>query len=58
MLSGRDGEGIDVQDVEGNTPLHLACCMGHTKTVNMLIERGANIRLRNEYGSTREARTL
>ncbi len=37
----------DVQDEDGNTPLMLAAYHGHAATVRMLIDRGADVDLRN-----------
>ncbi len=36
----------------GNTALHIACARRDTETINFLIERGADIELKNEHGLT------
>ncbi|EED22491.1 ankyrin repeat domain protein, putative [Talaromyces stipitatus ATCC 10500] len=40
------------QDNHGMTLLHLAASTGRTQTMVFLLRRGANVYLRNEYGST------
>ena len=37
----------DVEDEDGNTPLMLAAYHGHAETVRMLVERGADVDIRN-----------
>jgi len=39
---------LEVQDLEGNTPLMLAAYHGHAGTVRELIRRGADVDLRNK----------
>jgi hypothetical protein len=48
MLIDR-GDVINVQDNDGNTPLHLAL---NVEMARMLISRGANIHTRNSLGKT------
>ena len=36
----------------GNTALHIACARRDAETINFLIERGADIELKNEHGLT------
>ena len=45
---------IDVSrpNTDGNTPLHLACENGDTECVNVLLEAGANLAVRNAEGKT------
>ena len=42
----------NVQDASGNTPLHLAAASGKLKAVQLLIEFGANLHIRNNAGCT------
>lgn len=49
------GKGVDINEkntVSGNTPLHYAVNAGKVEMVKILIENGANFRLRNKYGFT------
>ena len=48
----------DVRDDDGNTPLMLAVCHGHTATVRMLVERGADVDLPNNRNQTPVAGAL
>ncbi|CAB0032077.1 unnamed protein product [Trichogramma brassicae] len=43
---------VDVQDEEGNTPLHEAVNWGNKKVVEKLLRRGANANLATNYGMT------
>ena len=43
---------IDEQDNDENTPLHLACANNHKKAVRVLVEAGASVFSRGEYGYT------
>merc|ERR1719281_1231542 len=48
-------EGMDVnirQRSAGSTPLHAACFYGHMPVVSLLVAKGADINLKNRYGST------
>lgn len=46
------GAGVDVNSRNGNlsTPVLLAAAAGHTEMVRFLVERGADLTIRNEYG--------
>ena len=46
------GAETDVQDEEGNTPLHLAAKYGKLKAVRILLKAGASIHLTNADGQT------
>ena len=41
------GGNIDVQNVDGETPLHLASQEGKTETAEMLVTHGANINIQD-----------
>ena len=43
---------IDAQTNDGDTPLHHASRYGHVETVELFLEYGANIRIRNNEGRT------
>lgn len=43
---------LDVQDNDGNTPLHLAAKMGYMNKAAMLVEHGASTTLINNKGKT------
>jgi ankyrin repeat protein len=41
------GANIDIPDIQGNTPLHLACARGNLPIVRLLIENKADVNLGN-----------
>ena len=43
---------VDVQDENGNTPLHIACQNGRTKIVRLCVERKGNLNAQNDSGQT------
>eukprot|EP01121_Diplochlamys_sp_Union-15-3_P006774 TRINITY_DN1729_c0_g2_i1.p1 TRINITY_DN1729_c0_g2~~TRINITY_DN1729_c0_g2_i1.p1 ORF type:complete len:706 (+),score=130.91 TRINITY_DN1729_c0_g2_i1:126-2243(+) len=44
---------INQKDLEGNTPLHLACSQGiECSIVALLLEKGSDINLQNNFGNT------
>lgn len=43
---------VDVRDMNGNTPLHLACLSGYTEKARMLLAAGADPDLVNSSGTT------
>ena len=49
ICSVRDA--INAQDVLGNTPLHYAVMINNDKLINLLIERGANKKIKNNEGT-------
>jgi len=49
ICSVRDA--INAQDVLGNTPLHYALMIQNDMIINLLIERGANKKIKNNEGS-------
>ncbi|PRP80186.1 ankyrin repeat-containing protein [Planoprotostelium fungivorum] len=49
----RSGIPIDVRDeVNGSTALHYACLKGHRQTIEILVQNGANVNVRNNRGVT------
>lgn len=49
---------LDVQDLDGNTPLMLAAYHGHADTVRQLVGRGADVDLHNKRGQAPVAGAL
>jgi len=47
-LLDQDASLLNARDTDGSTPLHCASWKGHTETVQLLIERGADIEATNE----------
>ena len=43
---------VDIRAKRGYTPLHVAASMGHEECVKVLLHRGADVSLRDEYGKT------
>jgi ankyrin repeat protein len=43
---------LDIQDSEGNTPLHFASMTGHREIYCYLIEQGSDPHLRNKEGES------
>lgn len=43
---------LDLKDIEGQTPLHLAASYGNTRIVRRLLLKGANRYLKNNEGKT------
>ena len=50
------GADIDIRFTNGNTPLMWAARMGLKDAVNMLLENGADLEAKNNYGSTPTSR--
>ena len=46
------GAFINATDREGNTPLHDAADGGYVAIAKLLLDHGANYRIKNKYGST------
>ena len=46
------GVSVNVADVDGRTPLHLAALHGNLATVSMLLDCGADFTLRDRFGRT------
>lgn len=42
--------GLDLQDIEQQTPLHLATIQGNTKIIRKLLIAGANRHIKNDKG--------
>ena len=47
MLVGKDTCKVSSEDNDGMTPLHIACQNGHTKVIQILLARGADVDHRN-----------
>ena len=55
LLDGKyEGKGADInlQSINGYTPLAYACLTGHEAVARLLLERGANTTLQSKSGST------
>ena len=55
LLDGKyEGKGADIntQDINGYTPLMWACIYSHEAVVRLLLDRGADIKLRLKDGRT------
>ncbi|CAL9687023.1 unnamed protein product [Knipowitschia caucasica] len=46
------GSNLSLGDYDGRTPLHVACCEGHFKTVQYLLSHGATVYAKDRYGAT------
>lgn len=46
----KETSGLDLRNEGGNTALHWACLNGHLDTVKLLIEYGAEVKLKNKAG--------
>ena len=46
------GEGIDVKDALGRTPLHMAAFYGRPKTTELLLAKGEDINAKDNVGIT------
>ncbi|KAL3067975.1 hypothetical protein niasHT_037965 [Heterodera trifolii] len=51
---------VNKKDKQGNTPLHIACMLGRKDIVQLLLEKGAKVRSRNnaEWNALDEAKNL
>lgn len=47
-----NGVDINIQDDDGNTPLHMAASNGLDDIVQLLLQKGADIDIKNKYGKT------
>ena len=52
VLLGKDNCSGSAEDSDGMTPLHIACQSGHTKIAGLLLDRGADVDLKNAEGNT------
>jgi len=46
------GGDFSVANYDGRTPLHVACCEGHLDTVQLLLENGASVHVRDRFDHT------
>lgn len=52
LLENDDKLKINVRDVYGNTPLHLACEEDRQEEARLLVSRGANLEIKNKEEKT------
>lgn len=50
-------QNLNVQDIDGDTPLHIAIFMCDYKITKLLIENNVNVRIKDKYGQTALHRT-
>ena len=43
---------INIQDDEGDTPLYMACHLGHKDIVKMLLDKQADVNIQTVTGTT------
>ncbi|XVE51519.1 hypothetical protein DITRI_Ditri02bG0048600 [Diplodiscus trichospermus] len=46
------GVNVNFRDIDDRTALHVAACQGQTGVVSLLLERGADVRSKDRWGST------
>uniref|UniRef100_A0A8C6UGY8 asparaginase n=1 Tax=Neogobius melanostomus TaxID=47308 RepID=A0A8C6UGY8_9GOBI len=46
------GSNLSLEDYDGRTPLHVACCEGNLKAVQYLLSQGATVYAKDRYGAT------
>lgn len=47
-----DGTDVNFSDIDGRTALHVAACQGRADVVQLLLRRGAEVDLKDRWGST------
>ena len=52
VLLARQGASLDQVDYDGRSAMHMACVEGNYKVVEVLIQHGANINMKDRWGST------
>jgi ankyrin repeat protein len=52
LIENLDRDALNTTNVNGETPLLLACRSGHYATTMMLLEAGADPKMANDYGDT------
>uniref|UniRef100_A0A8C6TJ21 asparaginase n=1 Tax=Neogobius melanostomus TaxID=47308 RepID=A0A8C6TJ21_9GOBI len=48
----RQGSNLSLEDYDGRTPLHVACCEGNLKAVQYLLSQEATVYAKDRYGAT------
>jgi len=48
----RKGANVNIQDIDGNTALHIACFFGEQETISILLKNKANPGIQNTQGQT------
>lgn len=46
------GTDVNFHDTDGRTSLHVAACQGRPDVVELLLERGADVDVQDQWGST------
>lgn len=52
------GVNVNFKDIDGRTALHVAACQGLADVVSLLLDRGAEVDLKDRWGSTVRALLL
>lgn len=46
------GTSVNFRDIDGRTALHVAACQGHNDVVELLLRSGAQVDVKDRWGST------
>jgi len=52
------GVNVNFKDIDGRTALHVAACQGLADVVSLLLDRGAEVDVKDNWGSTVRALLL